>query len=141
MVKEELGPGPRRFIYYMRENPVGRNVVVVEHYKVDDVLQPPRDKGAWQQLRDKLTSSMEPVVEDQIIRGSTRSAFDFKVYSSQAKLEWDSQSTIEIESQMYEMFKEELGARPRRFVYYLRKNPAGRIGKTVLQYKAPNLNG
>jgi hypothetical protein len=42
MVKEEPGPGPRRFIYYLRENPIGRNVVVIEHYKVDDVLQPPR---------------------------------------------------------------------------------------------------
>ena len=76
-------------------------------------------------------------LEDQIIRGTARSNFDLKIYSSHPKLEWDSQVTIEIENRVYELFKEESGAKPRRFVYYLRKNPDGRIGKTVVQYKAP----
>jgi hypothetical protein len=139
MVREEPGPGPRRFIYYLQKNPTGRAVVVIEHYKVDDVLQPPRDKNSWQQLGDKLTGTLDPVVEDQLLRGTARSDYDLKIYSSQPKLEWDSQATIEFESQMYEMFKEESGSRPRRFVYYLRKNPDGRIGKTILQYKADNI--
>jgi hypothetical protein len=138
MVREEPGPGPRRFIYYLQKNPVGRAVVVVEHYKVDDVLAPPRDKNSWQQLGDKLTGSLDPVFEDQVLRGTSRSDYDFKIYSSQPKLDWDSQATIEIENHMYEMFKEEAGSRPRRFVYYLRKNPDGRIGRTILQYKVDN---
>jgi hypothetical protein len=135
MVKEEQVSGPRRFVFYLRTNPVGRSAVVVKHYRMDDVLQPARDKTSWQQLRDKLISSMDPVVEDKILVGTTRSDYDLKIYSSQPKLEWDSQATIQFENRLYEMFKEESGAKPRRFVYFLRKNPAGRVGKTILQYK------
>jgi len=136
MFKEEPGSSPRRFTYYLRNNPTGRIVVVIEHYHVDDVLKPPRDKDSWQQLRDKLISGLDPVMEDQIFRGTERSGYDLKIYSSRPKLEWNSQVTIEFESRLYEMFKEESAPKPRRFVYYLRRNPEGRLQKGILPYKA-----
>jgi len=135
MVKEEPGESPRRFVYFLKENPVGRAVVVIEHYQVDDVLKPPRDKDSWQQLKDKLSASMDPVVEDQILRGTARSGYDLKIYSSHPKLEWDSQVTIEFESHLYEVFKEKSAPKPRRFVYYLRRNPDGRLPRNILPYK------
>jgi len=36
--REEKGPPPRRFIYYLRKRSIGRLVVVIRKYKPDDVL-------------------------------------------------------------------------------------------------------
>ena len=36
--KEETGPPPRRFIYYLRKRSIGRLVVVIRKYRPDDVL-------------------------------------------------------------------------------------------------------
>jgi hypothetical protein len=39
MFKEELTDGTREFSYYLRKNPVGRVVVVIDHYDPQAVLQ------------------------------------------------------------------------------------------------------
>ena len=36
--REEQGPPPRRFIYYLRKSPANRLVVVIRKYKPDDFL-------------------------------------------------------------------------------------------------------
>ncbi len=38
MFKEEPGPEPRPFVFYLRKNPVGRQATVIRPYKPDDVL-------------------------------------------------------------------------------------------------------
>jgi hypothetical protein len=47
MFKEEQAPGPRKFTFFLRDNPSWRHVVVVYEYRPDDVLDPKADPKRW----------------------------------------------------------------------------------------------
>ena len=76
-----------------------------------------------------------PLIEDEVIRGATRSDYDLKVYSCRPKVEWNSLITIEFEGQFYQLLRCEAGPKPLRFVYYLRKNPVGRLVVQIRHYR------
>lgn len=91
------------------------------------------DKAAYQKYVGEL-------VADKVVRGDEKNrGYDLKVYSCRPKLEWNRYITIEFEGEFYECFDEELneepGPSPRRFVYYLRKSPPGRLVVVVKPYK------
>jgi hypothetical protein len=75
------------------------------------------------------------VLPDQVVRGTGKQQYDLKVYSSRPKLHWNPYMTIEFEEKFYHYFKEEYGPAPRRFVYYLRNNPTGRLVVVIDRYK------
>jgi hypothetical protein len=75
------------------------------------------------------------VLPDQVVRGTGKQQYDLKVYSSRPKLHWNPYMTIEFEEKFYQYFKEEYGPAPRRFVYYLRNNPTGRLVVVIDRYK------
>lgn len=86
--------------------------------------------------RRKYERSLGPLVADEIRRGTTRGEFDLKVYSCRPKLHWNPYMTIEFEGEFYQYFNEEYGNLPRRFIYYLRRNPIGRVVVVIDRYTA-----
>jgi hypothetical protein len=75
------------------------------------------------------------LVADLVIRGTGKHSHDLKVYSCRPKVHWNPYLTIEFEGEYYQYFKEEHGAPPRRFVYYLRKQPAGIAAAVIDDYR------
>ena len=56
-----------------------------------------------------LREAFGPMIPDEIVRGTARSEYDLKVYSSRPKLNWNPYMTVEYENQFYQMFREEPG--------------------------------
>jgi hypothetical protein len=141
--KEEHGAAPRRFIYYLRKNPTGRVVVVIDHYKPDAVLKPPADKWAgtptlWEKVFPNRNRS--PLAPDEVVRGGTsRHDYDLKIYSCRPKRDWSKHITIEFEDQWYQLFKHERGAQPRPYIYYLRKAAETHPAVVIRHYKVDDV--
>ncbi len=137
MIDEEPVAGPRRFVYYLRKNPTGRIVVKVDRYRIDDVLKPAPDKWAGtERVRDRvLPKRKRKPVPDEIVRGTERAGYDLKIYSYQAKPDWNYFVTIEFEGAQYQVLRhEDSGPEPRPFVYYLKKNPPNRPAAVIKKY-------
>ena len=79
------------------------------------------------------------LIEDEVIRGTARSNYDLKVYSCRPKLDWNPYVTIEFEGEFYQLMREEPGPESLRFVYYLRKNPVGRLVVQIRHYKTDDV--
>jgi len=95
--------------------------------------------GLWDRVQYRRY--VGPLIEDEVIRGTTRSNYDLKVYSCRPKLDWNSYVTIEFEDQFYQCMRWEPGPEPLRFVYYLRKNPAGRLVVQIRRYRTGDVMG
>jgi hypothetical protein len=93
--------------------------------------------GLWNKA--KHGKYLGPLVEDEITRGTARSNYDLKVYSCRPKLDWNPYITIEFEGEFYQLMREEPGPESFRFVYYLRKNPVGRIVVQVFHYQTDDV--
>ena len=93
--------------------------------------------GLWRKAQH--SRYVGPWSEDEIIRGTARSNYDLKVYSCRPKDDWNPYVTIEFENQFYQLLRWELGPAPRRFVFYLRKNPVGRIVVQVRHYRTDDV--
>jgi hypothetical protein len=89
--------------------------------------------GFWDKVQYRRY--IGPLIEDEVVRGTTRSDHDLKVYSCRPKLDWNPYITIEFEGQFYQYMRWEPGPKPHRFVYYLRKNPAGRLVVQIRRYR------
>jgi len=89
--------------------------------------------------RKKYERSLGPLVADEVVRGSQGTDYALKVYSCRPKLHWSPYMTIEFEGEFYQYFKEEYGDLPRRFIYYLRRNPIGRVVVVVDCYAVNNV--
>ena len=139
-IREEPGTTPRRFTYYLRKNPTGRIVVTIDHYTPSDVFKPrEREVSAWKQVQEDLSKKLKrdaPLVEDLLVRGSTRQDYDLKIYSCRPKTDWNSYVAIEFEDEFYELFRQERGEAPRGFVYFLRKAPTNKPASVVRHYSA-----
>jgi hypothetical protein len=135
--KEEYGEAPRRFIYYLRRQHAGIPAVVIDHYRIENVMKPQPDKwagkpGFWETAFPKW--NLPPVAPDEIVRGNARLDFDLKVYSSRRKDDWNTYVTIEFEEQWYGLIKDEKGTRSHPFVYYLRKASETRPAVVIRKY-------
>jgi hypothetical protein len=146
MVKEEPGQKPRRFVYHLRRNPVGRIVVTIDHYKIDAVMKaPPKEDSALKQTRDVMASQLKqklktPPVEDLLLRGGgVRQDYDLKIYSCRPKPDWNWYVVIEFEDAFYELFKQEEASAPREYVFYLRKAPPNKPASVVRKYRVDDV--
>jgi hypothetical protein len=77
--------------------------------------------------------SLGPLVADEIVRGERD--YDLKVYSCRPKLHWNPYMTVEFDGEFFQYFKEEYRSLPRRFIYYLRRNPVGRAVVVIDRYQ------
>ena len=93
--------------------------------------------GLWSKAEHR--KYLGALVEDEVVRGTARSDYDLKVYSCRPKLDWNPYVTIEFENQFYQLMREEPGPESFRFVYYLRKNPVGRIVVQIFHYKTDDV--
>jgi len=85
------------------------------------------EKAAY---RRKLGDS----IPDQVFRGNETQGFALKIYSCRPKTHWNTYITIEFEGVHYQLLRDESAPAPRRFVYYLRKNPSGRPAVVIDHY-------
>ena len=74
------------------------------------------------------------LIPDQVFRGNEKQGFALKVYSCRPKAHWNTYMTVEFEGVYYQLLREDSAPAPRRFVYYLRKNPAGRPAVVIDHY-------
>jgi hypothetical protein len=93
--------------------------------------------AVWQKA--KYRKYVGALIEDEVVRGTARSDYDLKVYSCRPKLDWNPYITIKFEDQLYQLMREEPGSKPHRFVYYLRKNPLGRLVVQILHYRTEDV--
>ena len=77
--------------------------------------------------------SLGPMVPDEVRFGDGRE-YDVLILSCRPKTDWSRYITVEFQGQFYEIFREDAGPLPRRFTYYLRKNPTGRLVVVVRKY-------
>ena len=89
--------------------------------------------------RKAYERGLGPLVVDEIIRGGPNSDYALKVYSCRPKLNWNPYMTVEFEDEFYQYFREEQGPLPRKFIYYLRKNPVGRVVVVIDHYQVDNV--
>ena len=71
-------------------------------------------------------------VVDEVLHGSGQD-FELRIASCRPK-PWTAMTTISYQDQLFEMFKQELGERPRRFIYLLRKAPPHKIVRGRHEY-------
>lgn len=71
-------------------------------------------------------------VVDEVLHGSGQD-FELRIASCRPK-PWTAMTTISYQDQLFEMFKQELGERPRRFIYLLRKAPPHKIVRGLHEY-------
>ena len=87
--------------------------------------------------KKRYERSLCPLVADEIVRGEHD--YDLKVYSCRPKLHWNPYMSVEFDGEFFQYFKEEYGALPRRFIYYLRRNPVGRTVVVIDRYQPDNV--
>jgi len=66
---------------------------------------------------------------------------DLCVFSCRPKEHWNSRITIRFRNEFYVLAGEELGEKPRPYVYRLRKNPVGRLVVVIRDYKLEETSG
>lgn len=87
--------------------------------------------GEWDDHR-RQEKWLGEKIPDEVLRGSGQD-FEYRIASCRRK-EWTSSSTISYEEGLYEVFKEEQGELPRRFVYFLKKAPAHKVVRGLHNY-------
>lgn len=83
--------------------------------------------------RWRAERALGPLIPDEVQLGDG-SDFDLRVLSCRPKSDWNRYITVEFKDVFYQMFKEEEGPPPRRFIYYLRKSPIGRLVVVIRHY-------
>jgi hypothetical protein len=75
-----------------------------------------------------------PPVMDRLQPGDGKT-HDLCVVSCRPKEQWNSRITIRFRNEFYVLVGEEIGEKPRPYVYRLRKNPVGRLVVIIRDYK------
>jgi hypothetical protein len=137
LVEFWLNPLHLLFFYFLIEGIVRTSAAFASHQVIG--LGPLYIVSSLHDRIDKkrYERSLGPLVADEIIRGGHDYAL--KVYSCRPKLHWNPYMTVEFDGEFFQYFKEEHGALPRRFIYYLRRNPVGRAVVVVDCYRPDNV--
>lgn len=92
---------------------------------------------AWAQERlaeRRAERALGPPVADTVERGNGKE-YDLRIASCRSKPSWDRLMTVAYEDQFYEVVKEERLARPRPYVYLLRKSPESKVIRGLHRYR------
>jgi hypothetical protein len=141
LVIGEIGLHPLSIIgyYFFFEGVLRTMAALVSHQTLGTLALYPVGlaHGLWDKIR--YNRYVGPLIEDEVVRGATRSGYDLKIYSCRPKPDWNSYVTIEFEGQFYQLMRSEPGPEPLRFVYYLRKNPVGRLVVQIRRYRTDDV--
>ncbi|MDA2914043.1 TMEM134 family protein [Acidobacteriia bacterium AH_259_A11_L15] len=91
---------------------------------------------AWVQgraERARAERTLGPAVADRMERGDGRE-YDWSIATCRPKPNWDRLMTVAYQDELYEVVKEERGAKPRPYVYFLRKMPEGKVVRGLHHY-------
>jgi hypothetical protein len=137
LVEFWLNPLHLLFFYFMIEGIVRTLAALGSHQVIG--LGPLYIVSSLHNRIDKMRyeRSLGPLVADEIVRGEQ--GYYLKVYSCRPKLHWNPYMTVEFDGEFFQYFKEEYGPPPRRFIYYLRRNPVGRSVVVVDRYQRDNV--
>jgi len=97
----------------------------------------PLQLAAWTQERlaaRRAERALGPPVIDKVERGDGRQ-YDLRIASCRPKPNWDRLMTVAYEDEFYEVIKEERFAKPRPYVYLLRKIPEGKVIRGLHHYR------
>ena len=97
----------------------------------------PLHLAAWAQERleqRRAERALGPPVADTVERGDGKQ-YDLRIASCRPKLNWDRLMTVAYEDEFYEAVKEERLARPRPYVYLLKKIPASKVIRGLHHYR------
>jgi len=75
-----------------------------------------------------------PPIADEI-QPAHDDSYDIRVLSCHPKVEWNPYISIRFREDFYVLAGEEVGQKPRPFVYRLRKNPTGRLVVVIREYR------
>jgi len=92
---------------------------------------------AWAQERlaqRRAERALGPPVVDTVERGDGKE-YELRIASCRSKSSWDRLMTVAYEDQFYEVVKEERAARPRPFVYLLKKIPESKVIRGLHRYR------
>ncbi len=92
---------------------------------------------AWVQERleqRRAERALGPPVVDTVERGDGKE-YDLRIASCRPKLNWDRLMTVAYEDQFYEVVKEVRLARPRPYVYLLKKTPESKVIRGLHHYR------
>ena len=90
----------------------------------------------WQQSREETRAeqAMGPLVMDRVERGDGTKS-DWRIASCRPKPKWDDLMTVVYQDEYYEVAGYEKGARPRPYIYLLRKIPKGKVIRGLHPYR------
>ncbi|MFQ5724072.1 MAG: hypothetical protein ACE5G6_06230 [Terriglobia bacterium] len=91
---------------------------------------------AWVQgraERARAERTLGPAVADRVERGDGRD-YDWRIATCRPKPNWDRLMTVAYQDELYEVVKEERLAKPRPYVYFLRKIPEGKVVRGLHHY-------
>lgn len=127
-----LQPVSLLLLYFVIEGVV-RYVAVTLHDEVVPSLplQLIAWAGQWRERR-RQEQWLGEKVPDEVLRGSGQD-FEYRIASCRPK-PWSASTTISYEDGLFEVFKEDQGEPPRRFIYLLKKAPAHKVVRGLHNY-------
>jgi hypothetical protein len=90
--------------------------------------------GEEKRKKRRAERALGPRVVD-LVEPSRARDYDLRIASCRPKLNWDRLMTVAYEDEFYEIVREEQTAPPRRFVYWLRKIPEGKVIRGLHHYR------
>lgn len=85
-------------------------------------------------MREKIAAARRPDLPDELFGTTVDSEEILEIRSSHPKTDWDPPRVVRYEDRYYRLEASLQGTAPRRFIYKLRRLPAGVPGRTVLIY-------
>lgn len=82
--------------------------------------------------------ALPPLVADRVEHVAAGD-HELRIWSCRPRPSWDHLMTVSYEDQLYEVVRQELAARPRPFVYMLRKRPEGKVVRGLHHYHPDEL--
>jgi hypothetical protein len=98
------------------------------------VTQSAGEKSAWRELREKYTLARLPMVPDELSFTLDNLGEILEIRSCRPKSDWQVPCTVSFDGAFYRLELLRKGARPRPFVFVLRRQAAGVLSRTVRIY-------
>lgn len=129
----------RPFVYLLRRKPENEAMRGPEEYDPTAVLRAEGEPGFWRVvagvMREKKRGWGLPLLADELQFGRDGEEEILEVSASRAKEDWEPGRIVRYAEGYYRIERKQDGARPRPYVYVLRRLAAGVPGRNVILYR------